>query len=211
MSLIEDLKWRHAVKAYDPTKKVSQENIDKIVEAARLAPTSSGLQPFKLLVVENQELKEKLVNGALNPECMRDCSHVLIFAAWDRYTEERIDYIYDLTTDERDLPRGRFGSYTDHIKGIYLNETAEENHAHIARQAYIALGLALAQAAELKIDSTPVEGFNNLHIDEVLNLKEHNLKSVLLMYVGYGDDANDWLKNMKKVRLPKDEFVIEYK
>lgn len=211
MSLIENLQWRHAVKAYDPTKKVSQENIDKIVEAARLAPTSSGLQPFKLIVIENQEIKEKLVDGALNPECMRDCSHVLVFAAWDRYTEERIDYIYDMTTDERGLPRGRFGSYTDHIKGIYLNETADENHAHIARQTYIALGMALAQAAELKIDSTPVEGFNNNHIDEVLNLKEQNLKSVLLMYVGYGDDENDWLKNMKKVRLPKEEFVIEIK
>ncbi len=71
MALIEDLNWRHAVKAYDPTKKVSKENIDKIIEAARLAPTSSGLQPFQVLVVENQELKEKLVQGALNPECMR--------------------------------------------------------------------------------------------------------------------------------------------
>ena len=211
MPLLEDLNWRHAVKAYDPTKKISQENIDKIVEAARLAPTSSGLQPFKVILIENQEIKNKLVDGALNPECMRDCSHVLIFAAWDRYTEERIDYIYDMTTDERGLPRGRFGSYTDKIKGIYLNETAEENHAHIARQTYIALGMALAQAAELKVDTTPVEGFDNKHIDEVLNLKEQNLKSVSLMYIGYADEANDWMKPMKKVRLPKEEFVIEIK
>ncbi len=209
MSLIEDLNWRHAVKAYDPTKKVSQENIDKIVEAARLAPTSSGLQPFKLIVVKNQEVKEKLVQGALNPECMRDCSHVLIFAAWDRYTEKRIDDIYDLTTDERGLERGRFSSYTNMIKEIYLNQTAEENHAHIARQTYIALGMALAQAAELKIDSTPVEGFNNAVVDEVLNLNELGLKSVSLMYVGYSDKQNDWLKNMKKVRNPKSDFVIE--
>ncbi|MBF0597571.1 nitroreductase family protein [Faecalibacter rhinopitheci] len=209
MSLIQNLQWRHAVKAYDPTKKVSQENIDKIVEAARLAPTSSGLQPFKLIVIDNQELKAKLVDGALNPECMRDCSHVIIFAAWDRYTEERIDYIYDMTTDERGLPRGRFSSYTDQIKGIYLNETAEENHAHIARQTYIALGLALAQAAELKIDTTPVEGFSNAHIDEVLGLKELGLKSVSLMYVGYADEENDWMRTMKKVRLPKEEFIIE--
>ena len=95
MSLIEDLQWRHAVKAYDPTKKVSQENVDKIVEAARFAPTSSGLQPFKILIVENQALKEELAKGALNPDCMRECSHVLVFAAWDRYTEERIDKVYD--------------------------------------------------------------------------------------------------------------------
>lgn len=209
MSLIEDLNWRYAVKAYDPTKKVSQENIDKIVEAARLAPTSSGLQPFKVIVVQNQDVKEKLVQGALNPECMRDCSHVLIFAAWDRYTEKRIDEIYDLTTDERGLPRGRFGSYTDKLKEIYLNQTAEENHAHIARQTYIALGMALAQAAELKIGSTPVEGFNNAVVDEVLNLSSLGLKSVSLMYVGYSDEQADWLKSMKKVRNPKSDFVIE--
>jgi len=209
MSLIEDLNWRYAVKAYDSTKKVSQENIDKIVEAARLAPTSSGLQPFKVIVVQNQEVKEKLVQGALNPECMRDCSHVLIFAAWDRYTEKRIDDIYDLTTDERGLPRGRFGSYTDKLKEIYLNQTGEENHAHIARQTYIALGMALAQAAELKIGSTPVEGFNNAVVDEVLNLSSLGLKSVSLMYVGYSDEQTDWLRNMKKVRNPKSDFVIE--
>lgn len=210
MSLIEDLQWRHAVKAYDPTKKVSEEDLDKIIEAARLAPTSSGLQPFQLLVVESQEVKERLVPGSLNPECMRDCSHVLVFAAWDRYTAERIDEIYDLTTDERGLPRGRFNSYTDKIKGIYLNETAEENHAHIARQTYIALGLALAQAAELRIDSTPIEGFDNAIVDEVLGLQEKGLKSVSLMYIGYADQEKDWLAQMKKVRQPKEKFVVRY-
>lgn len=210
MSLIESLNWRHAVKAYDPTRKVSEENIDKIVEAARLAPTSSGLQPFKLIVIRDQELKEKLVQGALNPDCMRECSHVIVFAAWDRYTAERIDKVYDLTTDERELPRGRFGSYTDKLKEIYLEQPAEINFAHTARQTYIALGLALAEAAELKIDTTPAEGFNNEVIDEVLELKQHGLKSVSLMYVGYADPKRDWLAPMKKVRVPKADFVLEF-
>lgn len=210
MNLIENLNWRYAAKAYNPTKKVSEESINKIVEAARLAPTSSGLQPFKVIVIKNQEIKEQLVKGALNPECMRDCSHVIVFAAWDRYTADRIDKVYDFTTDERDLPRGRFASYTDKLKEIYLNESADKNHAHAARQTYIALGLALAQAAELKIDSTPVEGFNNELIDKVLGLDQQGLKSVSLMYVGYSDEENDWLKKMKKVRVPKEEFVIEY-
>ncbi|WP_293955725.1 MULTISPECIES: nitroreductase family protein [unclassified Sphingobacterium] len=211
MSLIEDLKWRHAVKAYDPEKKVSQEDIDKIVEAARLAPTSSGLQPFKVLVVENQALKEELAKGALNPECMRECSHVLIFAAWDRYTAERIDQVYDYTTDERDLPRGRFGSYTDKLKSIYLNEAAERNFAHTARQTYIALGLALAQAAELRVDSTPAEGFDNQMVDNVLELEKLGLKSVSLMYIGVADSSRDWISTMKKVRVAKEDFVVEYK
>lgn len=209
MSLIEDLNWRHAVKAYDPTKKVSQEDLNTILEAARLAPTSSGLQPFRVIVVESQELKEKMVAGALNPEVMRDSSHVLVFAAWDSYSNEKIDKVYDYHTDVRDLPRGRFGSYTDKIKEIYGAQTPEEHFAHTARQTYIALGIALAQAAELKIDSTPAEGFSNDVVDEVLGLTEMGLKSVSLLYLGYRDEANDWLSTMKKVRIPMDEFIIK--
>lgn len=209
MSLIQDLKWRHAVKAYDSSKKVSQEDLYTILEAARLAPTSSGLQPFRVVVVENQELKEKMVKGALNPEVMRDCSQVLVFAAWDQYSDEKIDKVYDLHTDVRELPRGRFGSYTDKIKELYNGQTAEEHFAHTARQTYIALGLAMAQAAELKIDTTPAEGFSTEVVDEILGLKELGLKSVTLLYVGYRDLENDYLSHMKKVRIPMEEFIIK--
>ena len=209
MALLDDLTWRHATKAYDPGKKVSKENIDKIVEAARLAPTSSGLQPFRVIVIENQELKEKLSEGSLNPECVKECSHVLVFAAWDTYTAERIDKVFDYTTEVRELPKGRFNSYTDMLKSAYLNVPAEQNFAHTARQTYIALGLALAQATELRIDSTPAEGFNNQVVDSVLELEKQGLKSVSLMYVGYADSERDWLGSMKKVRVPKEDFVIE--
>ncbi len=209
MSLIENLQWRHAVKAYDPSKKVTEENLNTILEAARLAPTSSGLQPFRIVVVENQELKEKMMAGALNPEVMRDSSHVLVFAAWDSYSNEKIDKVYDYHTDVRDLPRGRFSSYTDKIKEIYGAQTPEEHFAHTARQTYIALGLAMAQAAELKIDSTPAEGFSNEVVDEILGLKELGLKSVSLLYLGYRDEKNDWLSTMKKVRIPMEEFIIK--
>ncbi|MBM7420892.1 MULTISPECIES: NAD(P)H-dependent oxidoreductase [Chryseobacterium] len=209
MSLIENLNWRHAVKAYNPEKKVSQEDLNKILEAARLAPTSSGLQPFRVIVVENQDLKNKMVEGALNPEVMRDSSHVLVFAAWDSYSNEKIDKVYDYTTDERDLPRGRFGSYTDKIKDMYNAQTPEQHFAHTARQTYIALGLAMAQAAELKIDSTPAEGFSNEVVDEILGLKELGLKSVSLLYLGYRDQDNDWMASMKKVRIPMEEFIIK--
>lgn len=209
MSLLEDLQWRHAVKAYDPSKKVSPENLNIILEAARLAPTSSGLQPFRIIVVENQELKEKMVQGALNPEVMRDSSHVLVFAAWDSYSNEKIDKVYDHHTDVRELPKGRFGSYTDMIKEMYNAQTPEEHFAHTARQTYISLGFALAQAAELKIDSTPAEGFNNKVVDEILGLKELGLKSVSLLYLGYRDEEKDWLSSMKKVRVPMEEFIIK--
>lgn len=208
MSLLENLQWRHAVKAYDPTKKVAKEDLDRILEAARLAPTSSGLQPFRIISVENQELKEKMVVGALNPEVMRDCSHVLVFAAWDSYSEEKIDKVYDYHTDVRGLPKGRFGSYTDQLKQIYGAQTPDQHFAHTARQTYIALALAMAQAAELKIDSTPAEGFSNEVVDEILGLREMGLKSVSLLYLGYRDEERDWLSSMKKVRIPMEEFVI---
>lgn len=208
MALLEDLHWRHAVKAYDPSKKVSTEDIRKIVEAARLAPTSSGLQPFRVIVVENQDLKEKMVEGALNPDVMRESSHVLVFAAWDEYTPERIDAVYDRTTEERELPQGRFSSYTDMLKKMYGAQSPEQHFIHAAKQSYIGLGLALAQAAELRIDTTPAEGFNNQIVDEVLGLSEYGLKSVTLLYVGYADKERDWLGTMKKVRIPHEEFSI---
>lgn len=208
MALLEDLKWRHAVKAYDATKEVSEQDLNKILEAARLAPTSSGLQPFRIIVVKDQQLKEKMVEGALNPDVMKECSHVLVFAAWDRYSDEKIDVVYDRHTDERELPRGRFGSYTDKLKDLYNGQTPEQHFAHTARQTYIALGLALAQAAELKVDSTPAEGFNNSLVDDILELKELGLKSVSLLYLGYRDTERDYLSHMKKVRIPMEEFII---
>ena len=211
MALLDNLKWRYATKAYDSTKKVDQEDVDKIIEAARLAPTSSGLEQFRIIVINDQKLKEKIVPIAMDQKNIAQCSHLLVFAAWDKYTEERIDDIYNYITDERGLPRGRFGSYTAKLKALYLPQTAEENFAHTARQAYIGLGMALAQAAELKVDSTPMEGFDNDALDELLGLRSKGLRSVVIMPIGYRDTTNDWLVNMKKVRIPKKDFVITTK
>lgn len=209
MALIADLQWRYATKKYDSSKKVSQHDLDKILEAVRLAPTSSGLQQFRVIVIKNQELKEKIVPIAGGQEQIADCSHLLVFAAWNGYTKERIEGMYDYITDQRALPRGRFAAYTERLKGIHLPLSAEENFAHTSRQSYIGLGLAMAQAAELKIDSTPMEGFSNAALDELLDLKSKGLRSVTLLPLGYRDTEGDWLVNMKKVRLPKEEFIIE--
>ena len=211
MALLDNLKWRYATKAYDSTKKVDQEDVDKIIEAARLAPTSSGLEQFRIIVINDQKLKEKIVPIAMDQKNIAQCSHLLVFAAWDKYTEERIDDIYNYITDERGLPRGRFGSYTAKLKALYLPQTAEENFAHTARQAYIGLGMALAQAAELKVDSTPMEGFDNDALDELLGLRSKGLRSVVIMPIGYRDTTNDWLVKMKKVRIPKEDFVMTTK
>ncbi|MBN3519376.1 NAD(P)H-dependent oxidoreductase [Algoriphagus lutimaris] len=209
MALINDLEWRYATKKYDPTKKVSQENVDKIVEAARLAPTSSGMQQFRVFVISNQEIKDQLVPIANGQQIVADASHVLVFAAWDQYTEERIDSIFKLTTKERGLPSDKFVDYTNRLKAVYLKQSPEENFAHTSKQAYIGFGLSIAQAAELKVDATPMEGFNAAQLDELLQLKSKGLKSVLMLPLGYRDEDGDWLLPMKKVRNPKEEFVQE--
>ena len=211
MTLLESLQWRHAVKAYDPTKKISNDDLNKILDAIHLAPTSSGLQQFRVFVIDDQQTKEQLMPGSLNPECLNDCSHVLVFAAWDEYTDQKIDAVYDHTTDVRGLPRGRFSSYTDQLKSSFKRMPKDAHFQHAARQSYIALGFALAQAAELKIGSTPAEGFDNKLIDDVLGLKEKGLKSTVLLYLGYEDAEKDWLKNMKKARIAKDELITIWK
>ncbi len=209
MALLEDLRWRYATKKFDPTKKVDQETVDKIVEAAWLAPTSSGLQPYVVLEITNQELKEKMVAVAAGQQQLADCSHVLVFAAWDNYTEERIDNIYAHTTIKRNQPVNRYKNYTDTLKNSYIPRNEELNFNHVARQSYIALAFAMAVAAELKVDTTPMEGFNNQALDELLDLKQKGLKSVTILPLGYRDEENDWMANLAKVRHPLDEFLIK--
>lgn len=211
MSLLESFQWRYATKKFDPTKKVSEENVNNILEAARLAPTSSGLQPFKVLLITNQEIKKQLVAAANGQEMVADCSHLLVFAAWDNYTEERIDHIYDITTQERNMPADRYDAYKNRLKTAYLNRASQTNFEHAARQAYIALGFAMAEAASLKVDSVPMEGFAAAEVDQILNLRKSGLKTVLMLPLGYRDADNDWLLPQKKVRHPKDEFIVEIK
>jgi len=210
MSLIEALNWRYATKKMNGTK-VPQEKVDQIVEAARLAPTSSGLQPFKVIVVTNQELKEKISAVAYGQQQIIDCSHLLIFAAWDNYSEEKIRAVFAHANAQRGLPAEATKDYEDRVISMYIPRTAEENFNHAARQAYIGFGVALAEAALLKVDATPMEGFDPKQLDELLDLKSRSLRSTTLLPLGYRDDQGDWLVNLKKVRTPLEDFVIELK
>lgn len=211
MSILQDSQWRYATKKFDPTKKVDDKLVAQIVEAARLAPTSSGLQPYKVLVITNQELKKKIASVSMGQDQPADCSHLLVFAAWDNYTEERIDHIYNITTKEREQAPDRYNAYVERLKAAYLNRPASENFNHIARQSYIGFAYAIAVAAELKVDATPMEGFDNNAVDALLELNTMGLKSVTMLPLGYRDEANDWLINLKKVRHPESEFVITIK
>lgn len=210
MSTIEGLNWRYATKKMNG-EPVDQAKVDQIIKAAHLAPTSSGLQPFKIIVVTNPELKAQIKDIAFGQSQITDCSHLLIFAAWDNYTEARIRAVFSHTNAERGVPDSSTADYVDRLIGMYTVKTEEENFNHAAKQSYIGFGIALTEAALLKVDATPMEGFNAAELDALLGLREKGLRSTTLLPLGYRDTAGDWLVNLKKVRTPLDEFVIEFK
>lgn len=202
------LNWRYATKKMDPSKAVPQDKVDAIVEAIRMAPTSSGTQPFELFVVTNPEMRSKIAEAAGGQAQITDGSHLLVFAAWDNYTAARIDEVVDLNVKARgDLPM--LHAYYDNLKSNYVPRDTETNYAHAARQAYIALGIALVAAAEQEVDSTPMEGFSSEAVDAILGLQERGLRSVVLMPLGYRDESGDWLLPMGKVRKSRDAMVNE--
>ena len=205
-TLNDQLNWRYATKKMDPTRTVAQEKIESIIEAIRMSPTSSGAQPFELFVVTNKNIREEICKAASNQTPITDGSHLLVFAAWDNYTEARIDEVADLNVKLRgDLPLN--GQYYGNLKSNYLPRDAEINYAHAARQAYIALGIAMVAAAEQEVDCTPMEGFSPAMVDEILGLKERGLRSVVLLPLGYRDEEGDWLLNMAKVRKSRETMI----
>jgi nitroreductase len=206
MELIEKLNWRYASKAMNG-KKVAQDKIDMIIEAASLAPTSSGLQPFEIYVITNPEIKEKIRPIAWNQSVITDCSHLLVFAAWDTYTAERINKMFDLTNSIRETKNEGWENYRQMLLNSYPQKDDEENFNHASKQAYIAFSQSIAAAAFEGVDSTPLEGFDAAALDEILNLREKGLRSCVMLPLGYRDEEKDWLVNLKKVRKSKEDLV----
>jgi nitroreductase len=209
--LQQKLEWRYATKKMNPAKAVPQEKVDRILEAARLAPTSSGLQPFEIIVVTNKDVREQIKPKAWGQGQITDCSHLLVFAAWDNYTAERINAMFDMTNAQRGGTNEGWENYRQMLLNSYPARDAQTNFEHAARQAYIGLGAALIAAAFEEVDSTPMEGFDPKALDEILGLGKRGLRSVAIMPLGYRDESGDWLVNLKKVRRPREQFVTEVK
>jgi len=206
MELLDKLNWRYAAKAMNG-EKVPQEKIDNIIEAISLSPTSSGLQPFEIIVITNQELKEKIRPISWNQSVITDCSHLIVFAAWDTYTAERINKMFDLTNTVRGFKNEGWENYRQMLLDSYPQKDAEINFNHAAKQAYIAFSQAIAAAAFEGVDSTPLEGFDPDALDKILGLREKGLRSCVMLPLGYRDDKNDWLVNLTKVRKNKEDLV----
>ncbi len=205
-TLLELMNWRYATKKMDADKSVQKEKVDAIVNAIRMAPTSSGTQPFELFVVTNSAIRSQIRKAANDQAQITDGSHLLVFAAWDNYTDTRIDEVAELNKKERgNSPL--IDQYYGNLKTLYVPRDPEVNHSHAARQAYIALGVGLIAAAEQEVDSTPMEGFDPAAVDEILGLRAKGLRSVVLMPLGYRDPTGDWLLPMPKVRKSTEKLV----
>ncbi|MBU2918087.1 NAD(P)H-dependent oxidoreductase [Psychrosphaera sp. F3M07] len=209
--LLKNLQWRYAAKKMDSTKPVSQEKVDYILESIRLSASSSGLQPYEVFVVTNPDVRKQIVPHAWNQAQITDGSHLLVFAAWDNYTAERINTMFDLVNEKRGGTNEGWENYRQMLLNTYPQRDAQINFEHAARQAYIGLGSALIAAAEQKVDSTPMEGFVPEQVDAILGLKERGLKSVILLPLGYREVEGDWLVNLEKVRRSTQDFITEVK
>jgi nitroreductase / dihydropteridine reductase len=207
--LIDKLNWRYATKKMDPSKVVPEDQIERILEAARLAPTSSGLQPFEIVVVANPDVRAQLREAAFGQAQVSEASHLLVFAAWDNYTVERINKTFADAHAQRGTAMPGWEAYRDRLVATYTTRDAEKNFEHAARQAYIGFGLAITAAAFEGVDATPMEGFDPAKVDEILGLRARGLRSVTLLPIGYRAAEGDWLANLKKVRRPRDEFITK--
>lgn len=204
MELIKNLKWRYAVKKYSD-KKVSEDKVDQIVEAINLTASSCGIQPYRLFVITNPEIRKRLGEGSFNAQ-IHASSHLLVFAGFNEITTDYIRDYVEMMEQQRDLEKGGLKMLEDTLIDYFSTQTPEQNAIWSDKQAYIGLGTSLIAAAELKVDATPMEGFDPKLFDEVLGLSEKGLHASVILSLGYRDEANDFLASVLKARLPINKF-----
>lgn len=208
MNTIEKLKWRYATKKFDVSKKLNNIQINTLKEAFNLTATSYGLQTMKLIVVENAQIRNQLLPAAYNQKQVVDASHLLVICIQNEVSGNDVDAYYQQLHDERQTPNDVLEPYKNQVKKLIHNMTSDQRTEWTIRQAYIALGNLMTVCAFEDIDSCPMEGFIPEEVDRILNLKTFNLKSVLLLPVGFRAD-NDMFASLKKVRKPLNEVILE--
>ena len=208
MSLLDSLKWRYAVKRMNGNK-IPEATMNTILEATKLAPSSFGLTPYNIIVVEDEETRKKLQPHFYNQPQVGESSALVIFATWNNITEKEVAEYMQEIAEERGVPVESLNDFASYINGSIKNLTAEQLQIWAAKQTYIALGFALVAAATEKIDATPMEGFKPDAVDEALGLKELGLHSAVAVTLGYRDAANDYLSGAKKVRRASEKLIIK--
>lgn len=207
MSTLTNLKWRYATKRMNG-QKVPAGKLENILEAIQLAPTSIGMQPFTVLVIEDAEMRAKIAPAIYNQPQITEGSHVLVFAAWKEYSNENVDKYINHIASLRGIPVESLSGMRDMITGAISGKTPEQLLNWNMRQAYIALGFGLVVAAEEQVDATPMEGFDPDALDAALGLQEKGLRSTVILTLGYRDAAKDYLSAAAKVRRDKSELFV---
>lgn len=208
MNIVNSLEWRYATKKFDPSKKLSKEQVETLKKAFNLTPTSFGLQPIKMIVIENKELQEKFIEHSYNQRQVADASHLLVICIENDTTTDDVNAYFDLEKEIRGTSEEIIAPFRDELVEMYKNKSIEEKNTSAIYQCYIVLGNLMTVCAVEKIDACPMEGFVPEKIDELLNLKALNLKSVLMLPVGYKAD-DDIMSKMQKVRKPLSDTIIE--
>ena len=206
-TFIENQNWRYATKKFDPTKKISADDLNTLKEAIRLSSSSYGLQPYQIIIVENPELRARIQPASWGQSQVVDASHLIVFANETAVSEEKIEHYLDLICQKRNLPTGSMKGYGDYMKSVLLKLSPEEFKIWTSKQTYLALGNLLNAAAELKIDTTPMEGFVPDQVNEILGLDKLGLNASLLATIGYRhqEDSNQF---NAKVRKSNEELFI---
>lgn len=204
---IESLNWRYATKKYDPERKVSAEDINTLKEAVRLSVSSMGLQPYKVLIIENPEVRHKLLPAANNQASITEASHLFVFATEANVGPEHVDAYIDNISKVREIEKSTLKPFENMMNGFLSTQTEEGKKIWAAKQAYIALSTLINTAPFLKIDATPMEGFNTQQFNEILELDKLGLHTAVIAAVGYRHEE-DPFQHVKKVRKPQEELFI---
>mgnify|MGYP002632768739 CR=1 FL=1 len=208
MNILTSLEWRYATKKFNSSKKLSNEQIETLKKAFNLTPTSFGLQPIKMIVISNKELQEKFVEHSYYQRQVADASHLLVLCIENDTTTENINAYFDLEKETRNTSEEVISNFRNQLINMFKSKSIEEKQVSAINQAYITLGNLMTVCAVEKIDACPMEGFNPTKVDELLNLSALNLKSVLLLPVGFRAD-DDIMNGMQKVRKPLTETIVE--
>jgi nitroreductase len=208
MNIIDSLKWRYAVKKFDTDKELSEVQVNTLKEAFNLTATSYGLQPLKLIVIKNKVVQEKLVPFSWNQQQILQASHLLVICIQDNYTTKEVENYFNLVQKIRNTPDAVINPFKKFLTAEISKKTQEELYISNKNQAYIALGNLLTVCAYEEIDSCPMEGFTPDKYDEILDLKKDNLKSVLVLPVGFRA-TDDYMKDLSKVRKDLSESILE--
>ena len=205
--IVDSLNWRYATKQYDASKQISAEDLETLKEATKLSVSSYGLQPYKVILVENPELRAKLRTVAWNQTAVTDASHFFVFAVEKNLGAKQVQAYMENISNTRGIPVENLAGFSGMIHSAIdgLDENAKENWAK--RQAYIALGTLINTAALLKVDATPMEGFDAQKFNEILGLEELGLATAVAAAVGYRHEE-DATQHYKKVRKSNKDLFI---